>query len=88
MKLFECTVDDGKELFTVYLAAKSKQNLQLPAAYDKGETITKAKDVTNHYFNDETTERLESDLFHMRWGLPERALIVALVDEHIKKLKR
>lgn len=64
MKLFECTVDDGKETFTVYLAAKNKQELTLPNAYDKGETIIKAKDITKQYFTDETTERLETDLYH------------------------
>lgn len=86
MKLYECIVDDGVDVFKTFAAAKNKK--ELLSLYGGNGSFEKIKDVTNDYFTDDTPDRLASDLPRCGWGRGETELIKALVEEHIRKLNR
>lgn len=86
MKLFKCIVDDGENIFKTLTAAKSKK--ELLEIYGGNGTFEKIEDVTNEYFNEKTLEHLAETLTRARWGEGEINLICALLEEHIKGLKR
>ena len=75
MKLFECIVDDGTNVYKSLCTAKNKKEL-LEIYGGNGEFI-KITDRTNEYFNETSAEK--------RWGEGETRLIVALLEEHIEK---
>jgi hypothetical protein len=81
MKLFNCIVDDGKNVFKTLTASKSKKDL-LNVYGGNGEFI-KIQDVTSEYFNEDTVAYLENVL-KLHFGEGETKLICALVEEHIK----
>lgn len=83
MKLFEMIIDDGKDIFKTWIAAKNKK-----AAMEeiKGNgNIEKITDVTQIYTI--SLEKLEIDLRTSGWGVGERELICALICEHLEKNK-
>lgn len=82
MKLFECIVDDRKNVFKTTVAAKNKK--ELLEVYGGNGTFEKIKDVTKDYLNEDSTEKLDADLMRMGWGEAERKMICALVEQHIK----
>lgn len=83
MKLFECIIDDGTNVFKSLCTAKSKKEL-LDIYGGNGEFI-KITDRTNDYFNETSAEKLRNDLIKTGWGEGETRLIVALLEEHIEK---
>ena len=52
MKLFECIVDDGNNVFKSTVAARNKK--ELLNVYGGNGDFVKITDVTNDYFTDET----------------------------------
>lgn len=82
MKLFECIVDDGKNVFKTTAPAKNKK--ELLEVYGGNGTFEKIKDVTKDYLNENSTEKLDTDLMRMGWGEAERKMICALIEQHIK----
>ena len=83
MKLFECIIDDGADVFKTLIAAKNKKAML--EKYGWNGNFEKIKDVTKHYFTDGTVSQLEDDLRLRGWGDGEIKLICALVQEHIRK---
>lgn len=82
MKLYECIVDDGRDVFKTTVAAKNKK--ELLDIYGGNGTFEKIKDVTKEYLTEESAEKLESDLLRMGWGEQERKMICALVEQHVR----
>ncbi len=81
MKLYECIVDDGKNVFKVLTAAKNKK--ELLNVYGGNGTFEKITDVTKEYFTSESPELLNGHLEKMGWGEGERKIICTLLEEHI-----
>ncbi len=86
MKLYECIVDDGTDVFKTLTAAKNKK--ELLSVYGGNGSFEKIKDVTKEYFTEDTPDKLASDLQKCGWGRGEIELIRALVEENIRKLNR
>jgi len=86
MKLYECIVDDGERVFKALVASKSKK--ELLNEYRGNGNFEKIKDVTQEYFTEDSVERLEQDLRRAGWGEGERRIIEALLDQHIRSLKK
>lgn len=86
MKLFKCIVDDGENVFKTLTAAKSKK--ELLEVYGGNGTFEKIEDVTNEYFTEKSTEILAESLRRTNWGEAETTIICALLEQHIKGLKR
>lgn len=82
MKLFKCIVDDGRDVFKTITPAKNKK--ELLEVYGGNGTFEKIEDVTKDFLNEESTEKLDTDLMLAGWGETERRLICALVEQHIK----
>lgn len=81
MKLFELIMDDGKDIFRGWVAAKTKK-----AAIDTingNGSVEKITDVTKVY--NIALSKLDTDLRLAGWGIGERELITALVHEHLVK---
>lgn len=83
MKLFECIIDDGKNVYKNLCTAKSKK--ELLNVYGGNGDFIKIKDITNEYFDETSAEELRNDLIKAGWGEGETRLIVALLEEHIEK---
>lgn len=86
MKLFKCIVDDGENVFKTLTAAKSKK--ELLEIYGGNGTFEKIEDVTNEYFTETSVACLNTSLKRTGWGEGEINIICALLDQHIKGLKR
>ena len=86
MKLFRCIVDDGENVFKTLTAAKSKK--ELLEVYGGNGTFEKIEDVTNEYFTEKSVECLAESLRRTNWGEDETTIICALLEQHIKGLKR
>ncbi|MFG6325251.1 MAG: hypothetical protein K1W00_00220 [Lachnospiraceae bacterium] len=86
MKLFRCIVDDGENVFKTLTAAKNKK--ELLEVYGGNGTFEKIEDVTNEYFTEKSVEYLATSLRCTSWGEGEINIICALLDEHIRGLKR
>lgn len=82
MKLYECIVDDGKNVFKTTVATKNRK--ELLNVYGGNGTFEKITDVTENYLTEESTDRLDEDLIRTGWGEAERKLICALVEQHVK----
>lgn len=85
MKLYNCIIDDGKNIFRAYCATKNKK--ELLDVYGGNGKFEKIEDVTNEYLIPDSVSKLDSDLLRMGWGEGERRLICALVEEHINHRK-
>lgn len=83
MKMFECIIDDGKNVFKEVVAANSKKHM-LDQWGGNGNFLI-VKDVTKDCPID--TEKLQSDLLKLGWGMAESRLIMMLAEEHMKKQK-
>lgn len=81
MKLFECIIDDGWDVFKSMLAAEDEETL-LKIYGGNGEFV-RIKDVTCNHLTDESPELLAKSLKSGGWGKAEIALIVALLRRHI-----
>lgn len=86
MKLFKCIVDDGENVFKTLTAAKSKK--ELLEIYGGNGTFEKIEDLTNEYFTETSVACLNKSLKSSGWGEGEINIICALLDQHIKGLKR
>lgn len=86
MKLFECIIDDGRDVFKSTVAAKNKKDLT--AVYGGNGDFVKITDVTADYFTDQSPEMLDDDLARCGWGVQERTLLKALLEQHIASIKR
>lgn len=85
MKLFECIIDDGKDVFKTLTSSKNKK--ELLSVYGGNGSFEKITDVTNEYLIPESVEKLKCDLQRTGWGKGEIEIICALVEEHIRKRK-
>lgn len=83
MKLFECIIDDGTDVYKSLCTAKSKK--ELLDVYGGNGDFIKIKDITNECFDETSAEELRNDLKKAGWGEGETRLIVALLEEHIEK---
>ena len=83
MKLFECIVDDGQDVFKTFVATQNKK--ELLSVYGGNGSFEKIKDVTKDYFTNTSVDFLRESLTKTGWGKGEIELITALLDEHIKK---
>ena len=84
MKMFECIVDDGKNVYKARTPMKSKKEL-LDVYGGNGEFVS-IKDVTKDYFTDESVYKLRNDLLREGWGEPEQSFICALLEEHLRSI--
>lgn len=82
MKLYECIVDDGKNVFKTTVATKNRK--ELLNVYGGNGDFVKIKDITNEYLTDTTEDKLNDDLIKMGWGENERIMICGLVRQHIE----
>ena len=83
MKLFECIVDDGAQVFKTVTAAKNKK--ELLSVYGGNGSFEKITDVTNEYPIDEN--KLDNTLRSAGYGQAEINLLTALLFEHNKTVK-
>ena len=83
MKLFECIVDDGTQVFKTVTAAKNKK--ELLNVYGGNGSFEKITDVTNDYPIDEN--KLDNTLRSAGYSQAEINLLTALLFEHNKTLK-
>lgn len=83
MKLYECIIDDGQDVFKTLVTARNKR--ELVSVYGGNGTFVKIVDVTEEYFNETSVEKLKGDLTRTGWGEGEIKLISALLEEHIQK---
>ena len=86
MKLFECIVDDGKDVFKTLTAAKGRKAL-LDEYGGNGEFL-KIKDVTAEYFTEQSVDLLDQHLQRMGWGEGERKILCALLEMHLVSQKK
>ena len=86
MKMFECVIIDGGNAFVEVLPGKSKK--EMLAAWEGEGEFRLVKDVTSEYFSEDTVAMLVNDMETCGWGLAERRLIGALLEEHIKKSRK
>ena len=86
MKLFECIIDDENNIFKTLVAVKNKK--ELLSVYGGNGEFVRIKDVTNEYLTEKSIELLNDNLTRMSWGEAERKILCALLEEHIKGLKR
>ena len=86
MKLFECIVSNENDVYKALATAKNKKELM--EVYGGNGTFEKIKDVTNEYFTDSSVECLDTSLRRTGWGEAERKIICALLEQHIRGLKR
>lgn len=86
MKIFRCIIDDGKDVFKTYLAAKNKKDLLAKNAGNGN--FEKITDETGEYFTPESPQLLREHLTAMHWGAPETELICALLEDHIAQREK
>ena len=84
MKLFECIIDDGKNIFKTTVATKNKK--ELLSVYGGNGTFEKITDVTKEY-NTISVDLLADTLKLAQYGQGEIALITALLEEHNKQFQ-
>lgn len=86
MKIFRCIIDDGKDVFKTYLAAKNKKDLL--SKYAGNGDFEKITDETKEYFTFESVNKLRDSLTHTGWSKPETELICALLEDHIAQREK
>lgn len=84
MRLYECIVDDGTDVFKTITAAKNKK--ELLNIYGGNETLEKIKDITKdtQYMS---VECLRDSLVKTGWGIPEITILTALLQQHLDSIK-
>ena len=85
MKLFECIIDDGENVFKTVTAAKNKK--ELLNVYGGNGTFEKIKDVTKTY-NEVSVDVLRDTLARAQYGRGEQELICALLKEHLENINK
>lgn len=85
MKLFECIIDDGNNVFKSKVAARNKK--ELLSVYGGNGDFVKIKDITNEYFTHQSVDILVEDLHRCGWGNEECIILKALLQQHIETLK-
>ena len=86
MKLFECIVDDGKNVFKTLTAAKNRK--ALIDEYGGNGDFIRIKDITADYFTAQSVDLLDNHLMRMGWGREERKIICALLEAHLRETKK
>lgn len=84
MKLYECIIDDGTNVFKTVTAAKNKK--ELLNVYGGNGTFEKIKDITKdtqHMGVDYLRESLRTT----GWGEKEITLLTALLQQHLDSIK-
>lgn len=84
MKLYECIVNDGKNIFKTITASKNKKEL-LNMCGGNG-TFTKITDVTKEY-NAISVDMLTDTLQKAQYDKAEIELITALLEEHNRQFQ-
>lgn len=84
MRLYECIVDDGTDVFKTVTAAKNKK--ELLNIYGGNGTFVKIKDITEdtQYMS---VECLRDSLTKTGWGIPEITILTALLEQHLDSIK-
>ena len=86
MKMFECVIIDGGNAFVEVLPGKSKK--EMLAVWGGNGEFKSIKDVTSEYLSEDSANMVIRDLETCGWGVAERRLIGALLEEHIKKSRK
>ena len=86
MKLFECIVDDGTNVFKDYGTAKNKKDFQ--DIYGGNGEFIKITDISSEIFSEDSVGELDNNLKDNGWGYKERLLICSLLQEFINKNKK
>lgn len=88
VKMYECIIDDGENVFKETVPAKNKK--ELLSVYGGNGTFEKIKDVTKDYFGDDienAVDILRRTLQVGGYGYPENLLICYLLEEHLRNRK-
>lgn len=83
MKIYECIIDDGRDVYKSIVTAKNRK--ELFEIYKGNGDFIRIDDVTKDYFTADSAALLQEHLMTMGWGLAERLLISALLDEFYRK---
>lgn len=89
MRLYECLIElgVGGMVNKTLIAAKSPSDLKRRYDYFFRNILT-AEDVTENYFKEGDVERLKESLQICEWNEGEIKILTALLDEHMKGLKK
>lgn len=84
MKLYECIIDDGRNVFKTIIAAKNRK--ELLNVYGGNGTFEKIKDITQNtqYMS---VDCLRDSLARTGWGAEEITLLTALLEQHLDSIK-
>ena len=85
MKLYECIIDDGTNIFKTAVAAKNKK--ELLKIYGGNGTFEKITDITQ-LTDSIGVEWLRDTLVRNGYGNNETTLICALLEEHLKQFNK
>ena len=86
MKLYECIIDDGKDVFKEIVPVKNKK--QLFEQYGGNGDFVKIKDVTGEYLNESSIKCLNESLVKAGWGEGERKMLCALLEQHLASINK
>lgn len=84
MKLYECIIDDGTNVFKTVSAAKNKK--ELLNVYGGNGTFEKIKDITKDTQH-MSVDYLRESLRTTGWGEKEITLLTALLQQHLDSIK-
>lgn len=84
MRLYECIIDDGTDVFKTVTAAKNKK--ELLNIYGGNGTFEKIKDITKDTQH-MSVDYLRDSLRTTGWGIPEITLLTALLQQHLDSIK-
>ena len=87
MRMYNCVIDDGKNIFRRVIPARNRKEL---AEEIKGNgDLIKVTDETKEYLTAEgSVELLRKTLMEAGYGLAENDLLCRLLEEHQKSLTR
>ena len=85
MKLYECIVDDGTNIFKTTVASKNKK--ELLNVYGGNGTFEKITDITQ-LTDSIGVDLLRDTLIRNGYGNNETTLICALLEEHLKQFNK
>lgn len=84
MRLYECIIDDGTDVFKTVTAAKNKK--ELLNIYGGNGTFEKIKDITLNTQH-MSVDCLRDSLTKTGWGSEEITLLTALLEQHLDSIK-
>lgn len=84
MRLYECIVDDGTDVFKTVTATKNKK--ELLNIYGGNGTFEKIKDITKDTQH-MSIDYLRDSLRTTGWGEKEITLLTALLQQHLDSIK-